>query len=429
MSPTDPIAITGLGAVSPLGSTAGSTVDNFFSGLSGIQRLDAVGFADLGVQIGAPCDCPIDRVLPPHRARRLDRCTQLGLIATAEAWTKTHNDHFRGDQVGVVFSTGIGGVSSLIEQLRVLEERGPAKVSPHTVALIMPNAPAAQISLHLGASGWLEAPVSACSGGSEAIARAVSLLREGAVDVVVAGGAEAILNRFGVAAFAAMQALSRASGLPQEASRPFDAARSGFVMGEGAGVLVLERLKEARQRQATIHGVIAGVGSSADAHDIVSPRQDGAQALRSMQRALADAGVHVGDLDLIKAHATGTVAGDAAEARALAGLLAALPVDQQPWALAPKAVLGHLISASGPVEALLALQALNRGELPAQANCPNPDPLLPCPLPQRSQRLQPPRGGIIHTALLNSFGFGGRNVSLVLQGGGPGTGTGPGTGP
>lgn len=416
MSPPVPIAITGLGAVSPLGNTAGCTVDNFFAGLSGIQHLDSAKFADLGVQIGARCECPIERVLPPHRARRLDRCTQLGLIATAEAWTTQHAAHFSGDQVGVVFSTGIGGVSSLIEQLHVLEERGPAKVSPHTVALIMPNAPAAQISLQLGASGWLEAPVSACSGGSEAIARAVTLLREGTVDVVIAGGAEAILNRFGIAAFAAMQALSRAKGRPQQASRPFDAARSGFVMGEGAGILVLERLKEAQQRQATIHGVIAGVGSSADAHDIVSPRPDGAQALRAMQLALADAGLHACDLDLVKAHATGTLAGDAAEALALAGLLAALPADQRPWALAPKAVLGHLISASGPVETLLALEVLNRGELPAQANCPNPDPLLPCPLPQRSQPLQPPRGGIIHTALLNSFGFGGRNVSLVLQG-------------
>ena len=416
MPPDIPIAITGVGAVTPLGSTSIRTVDNFFAGHSGISKLISAEFADLGVQAGAPCACPIERVLPPHQARRLDRCSQLGLIAATEAWTGYHSCHFSGNQIGVVFSTGIGGVSSLIEQLHVLEERGPAKVSPHTVALIMPNAPAAQISLHLGASGWLEAPVSACSGGAEAIARAVTLLRQGAVEVVVAGGAEAILNRFGIAAFAAMQALSRAAGPPEEASRPFDAARSGFVMGEGSGILVLERLEEARQRQATIHGVITGIGSSADASDIVRSRPDGIQALRSMQMALADAGLQAKDLDLIKAHATGTVAGDAAEATALAGLLGALPAEQQPWALAPKAVLGHLISASAPVEILLALEVLNRGELAAQANCPNPIPLLPCPLPKRPQPLDSPRTGSSHTALCNSFGFGGRNVSLVLQG-------------
>jgi len=410
-----PIAITGFGAVSPLGSTAQSSSQSFLAGGSGIQSLGCTEFSDFSVQIGGPCECPIERVLPPHRARRLDRCSQLGLIAAAEAWTEEHAKGFSPERIGVVFSTGIGGVSSLIEQLHVLEQRGPAKVSPHTVALIMPNAPAAQISLLIGACGWLESPVSACSGGSEAIARAVSLLREGSVDVVVTGGAEAILNRFGIAAFAAMQALSINNGNPAEASRPFDAARSGFVMGEGAGALVLERLPDALARQATIHGVILGVGTSADAHDIVSPRADGAQALRAMELSLRDAGVPAEDLDLIKAHATGTVAGDAAEAMALAALLQEVPAGDRPWALAPKAVLGHLISASGPVELVLTLHALNRAQLPAQANCPNPDPLLPCKLPLQPQHLPPPRGGSAHTALLNSFGFGGRNVSLVVQ--------------
>jgi 3-oxoacyl-[acyl-carrier-protein] synthase II len=287
--------------------------------------------------------------------------------------------------------------------------------------MIMPNAPAAQISLHLGAKGWLEAPVSACSGGSEAIARAVSLLRDGIVDVVVTGGAEAIVNQFGLAAFGAMQALAgsdqsaTADRSPAELSRPFDAERSGFVMGEGAGVLVLERLTDAKRRRAKIHGVLRGVGCTADAHDIVSPRPDGAQALEAMRRSLADAGLSVADLDLIKAHATGTRAGDAAEARALAGLVGNLPEKSRPWLMAPKAVLGHLISASGPVELLLVLEALNRGQLPAQANCPNPDPVIPCRLPRSVTTLSSPRSGHAYTALANSFGFGGRNISLVLD--------------
>ncbi|MBM5827381.1 MAG: beta-ketoacyl-ACP synthase, partial [Cyanobacteria bacterium M_surface_7_m2_040] len=160
-----PIAITGFGAVSPLGSTAQSSSQSFLAGGSGIQSLGCTEFSDFSVQIGGPCECPIERVLPPHRARRLDRCSQLGLIAAAEAWTEEHAKGFSPERIGVVFSTGIGGVSSLIEQLHVLEQRGPAKVSPHTVALIMPNAPAAQISLLIGACGWLESPVSACSGG------------------------------------------------------------------------------------------------------------------------------------------------------------------------------------------------------------------------------------------------------------------------
>ena len=409
------IAVTGLGVVSPLGTTVHDASARYAAGGSGITALEDAAYADLPVRIGAPCACPIERVLPAHRARRLDRCSQLGLIAADEAWSAAHRAHFSGDRIGVVFSSGIGGVSSLIEQLRVLDARGPGKVSPHTVALIMPNAPAAQISLACGASGWMEAPVSACSGGSEALARGVALLRAGVVDVVIAGGAEAILNRFGIAAFAAMQALSSANAAPGQASRPFDQARSGFVMGEGAGVLVLERLPEAQQRQASIHGLILGAGSSADAHDIVSPRPDGSQAVRAMALALAEANLQPSDLDLIKAHATGTIAGDQAEARALNRLFHGVAEADRPWVIAPKAVLGHLISASGPVETVLTLQALAAQQLPAQANCSQPDPQLQFRLPQQNEQLGAARGGGGHIALANSFGFGGRNISLVLQ--------------
>jgi 3-oxoacyl-[acyl-carrier-protein] synthase II len=242
------------------------------------------------------------------------------------------------------------------------------------------------------------------------------------VDVAVTGGAEAILNRFGLAAFGAMQALAGSASNavsdrpPSELSRPFDAERCGFVMGEGAGVLVLERLADAQRRGATIHGVIRGVGCSTDAYDIVSPCPGGHQSLIAMQLSLADARLTTADLDLIKAHATGTVAGDAAEARAIDGLVGAVHAAERPWVIAPKAVLGHLISASGPVELLLTLDAMNRGELPRQANCPKPDPLLTCKLPQTPTAIGPTRSGGPATALMNSFGFGGRNVSLVVEG-------------
>lgn len=419
------IAITGIGAVCPLGTTASESANAFLQGFQGIQRLDQQLLQDLPVHIGAPCLCPIEQILPPHQARRLDRSCQLAILAATEAWTPGHSAHFNpdgreSDRIGVVFSTGIGGVNRLIEQLGVLETRGASRVSPHTVAMIMPNGAAAQISLMVGATGWLESPVSACSGGAEALHRAVMLLRGGVVDVVIAGGSEAILNRFGLAAFAAMQALSTHNDDPAAACRPFDRQRDGFVMGEGAGALVLERLADAEARAAPIHGLVLGAGSSADAHDIVAPRPDGSQTLAAMRRALADAGLEPQQLQLVKAHATGTQRGDLAEARALAelwhgGKLSASPSGRPiPWLIAPKAALGHLISASGPVECLLALEVLRRGLIPAQRNCEQPEPLLPLPLPRQLQPLDTPAGQPAR-ALLNSFGFGGKNVSLILQ--------------
>ncbi len=420
------IAITGLGAVSPLGDTATASVEAYFRGDHAIQLLESPNFQDLPVRIGAPCRCPIERILPAFRARRLDRATQLALLAASEAWSDDHATHFNPgritpERIGVVFSSGIGGVNQLIEQLHVLDQRGPGKVSPHTVAMIMPNAAAAQISLWTGATGWLEAPVSACSGGAEAIHRAVMLLRAGVVDAVIAGGAEAILNRFGLAAFGAMQALSTNNAEPSAASRPFDRRRNGFVLGEGAGALVLERLDDAQARGAPIHGLVIGAASSADAFDIVAPRPDGSQALVAMQRALRDAGLKPHQLQLVKAHATGTQVGDRAEGQALADLWGESDsstssfTSPRPWLIAPKAVLGHLISASGPVECLLTLEALRRGTIPAQPNCDQPDPSLPFPLPRQPQSLSP-QPGQPACALVNSFGFGGKNVSLVLQG-------------
>jgi 3-oxoacyl-[acyl-carrier-protein] synthase II len=401
-----------------LGDSATALCEAYFRGEQGIQAMQDPSFNDLPARLGAPCPCPIDRILQPFQSRRIDRTSQLGLLAAAEAWSDQHTAHFQPDRIGVVFSSGIGGVNQLIAQLQVLNERGPSKVSPHTVSMIMPNAVAAQVGLQVGATGWLEAPVSACAGGTEAIQRGVMLLRAGLVDVVIAGGAEAILHRFGVAAFAAMQALSTRNSAPASASRPFDRERDGFVIGEGAGALVLERLDEAEARGANIRGLVLGAGSSADAHDIVAPRPDGRQAQAAMRRALDDAGVQPHDLQLVKAHATGTQRGDRAEAQALADLWSGEPPPSAAgptWLIAPKAVLGHLISASGPVECILTLEALRRGEVPAQANCEQPEALLPLSIPLQTQALAPGYQGKAR-ALVNSFGFGGKNVSLVLQG-------------
>lgn len=390
-------------------------------GQHAIQALHSPNLRDLSVRIGAVSSCPIQRILPEHRSRRLDRVTQFALLAVAEAWSSDHARQHKADRIGVVFSTGIGGVNRLIEQLDVLERSGSAKVSPHTVAMIMPNATAAHVSLGLGATGWLESPASACSGGAEAILRGVMLLRAGVVDVVVAGGAEAILNRFGLAAFAAMQALSTTNEDPAQASRPFDCQRNGFVLGEGAGALVLERLEDVLERGVPIHGLIRGIGTTVDGFDIVAPRPDGRQACLAMQRALSDAGIEAGQLQLVKAHATGTRLGDLAEAKALAELwssyLRSAHAEERsgPLLIAPKAALGHLISASGPVECILSLAALAEARVPAQLNCHTPEPELPFVLPSQPQVLRPVPG-MPPLALVNSFGFGGKNVSLVLEG-------------
>jgi len=410
----EPIAITGAGCVSPLGETLVATRDQYMAGVHAVRGLTEEEFADLPVRLGARCACQIDTFFAPHISRRLDRCTQLSLLAADQAWnSQSHGQHDCARR-GVVFSSGIGGVSSLIEQLQILEQRGPSKVSPYTVGMLMANAPAAQLSLTYNASGWLETPVAACSGGAEAIARGVSLLRSGEIDVVIAGGAEAILNRFGIAAFAAMQALSTTNDHPEQACRPFDQDRNGFVMAEGAGVVVLERLHDAEQRGATIQGIIRGIGCTADAHDIVRPRADGLQASRAMAQALDDAGIGPEQLQLVKAHATGTLAGDLAEAEALNLIFGELSNRSRPWLIAPKAVMGHLISASGPVELLLALHSLQLQVIPAQANCPRPEALLPLRIPQQQEPLLQ-HDNQRRAALINSIGFGGRNVCLVIE--------------
>jgi len=384
------------------------------AGVHAVRGLTEEEFADLPVRLGARCACQIDTFFAPHISRRLDRCTQLSLLAADQAWnSQSHGQHDCARR-GVVFSSGIGGVSSLIEQLQILEQRGPSKVSPYTVGMLMANAPAAQLSLTYNASGWLETPVAACSGGAEAIARGVSLLRSGEIDVVIAGGAEAILNRFGIAAFAAMQALSTTNDHPEQACRPFDQDRNGFVLAEGAGVVVLERLHDAEQRGATIQGIIRGIGCTADAHDIVRPRADGLQASRAMAQALDDAGIGPEQLQLVKAHATGTLAGDLAEAEALNLIFGELSNRSRPWLIAPKAVMGHLISASGPVELLLALHSLQLQVIPAQANCPRPEPLLLLRIPQQQEPLLQ-HDNQRRAALINSIGFGGRNVCLVIE--------------
>jgi 3-oxoacyl-[acyl-carrier-protein] synthase II len=408
---TDRIAITGLGVVSPLGSTHPKTWRSLLEGRSGLRALDPAWSADLASHVGGVSSFEIHALLEPHRARRLDRSAQMGLLAAQEAWTHAGRPKVAAERLGVVFGTGMGGLATLQEQLKVLREQGPARVNPLTVPMIMPNAVAAQIALLLGARGPLEAPVSACASGADAILWGARLLQQDLADVVVVGGCDALLNRAGMAAFGAMRALAAGDGPPEEASRPFDRDRCGFVMGEGAAALVLERPERARARNAPVHGWLRGGAVTADAHHITTPQPEGREAERAMRQALEQAGVSPHDLRLVKAHGTGTVQGDHAEALALARLFdtAAAP---RPWLLAPKAAVGHLIGGAGALEAVLTVLCLREGLVPAQRNCPHPDPALPLPMPRSVSRLEGPA----KLALANAFGFGGKNVVLVFEG-------------
>ena len=401
------IAITGLGACSPLGSDLSTSWQTFQSGGSGIRSLPESWSHDLPSQVAGIVDADIHRLLQPHIARRLDRSTQLALLAGSEAWQHSGSPATPSERLAVVFGTGIGGVSSGGAQFQLLQERGPRKVNPLTVPMVMPNAVATQVALWLGAQGPVEAPVSACATGADAIAWGAQLLRTGLADRVLVGGSEALVNRFGIAAFGAMQALSPKQDNPSQASRPFDQARQGFVMAEGAAALVLEPLNTATSRGATIHGLLRGQGVSFDAHHITAPHPDGLQAERAMQLALSDAGISTDQVSFIKAHATGTPHGDPAEAKALSRLFG----EHQPWVIAPKAQTGHLIGGAGALETVLTVLCLREGVLPPQQNCPNPDPALGLPLPRQVETL----GSGERFALANAFGFGGKNVALVLS--------------
>jgi 3-oxoacyl-[acyl-carrier-protein] synthase II len=407
----DRIAITGLGVVSPLGSTHPTTWRSLLAGQSGLRSLDPSWSADLPSQVGGVSHFEIHALLEPHRARRLDRSAQMGLLAAHEAWTHAGRPTLAAERLGVVFGTGMGGLATLQEQLTVLREQGPARVNPLTVPMIMPNAVAAQIALFLGARGPLEAPVSACATGADAILWGARLLQQDLADVVVVGGCDALLNRAGMAAFGAMRALASGDGPPEEASRPFDQHRCGFVMGEGAAALVLETADRARARMAPVHGWLRGGAVNADAHHITTPQPEGRQAEQAMRQALEQTGISPHDLQLVKAHGTGTVQGDHAEALALGRLFDSVEAPP-PWLLAPKAAVGHLIGGAGALEAVLTVLCLREGLVPPQRNCPQPHPALPLSVPRSVSRLEGPA----KLAMANAFGFGGKNVVLVFEG-------------
>ncbi|MFQ6539618.1 MULTISPECIES: beta-ketoacyl-[acyl-carrier-protein] synthase family protein [Aphanothece] len=413
--PHERIAITGMGAVSPLGIGVESCWQHYRAGASGIQLLPHAWAASLPSRIAGviPGDPTAD--LEPLQRRRLDRCSQLALIAAQEAWQHSglpRDQAARARRTAVVVGCGIGGLETMGQQYRILLERGASRVNPLTVPMLIPNAAAGQISIAIGAQAGAHTPVSACASSAEALLWGLMLLRDDRADVVIAGGSEAPVNELGLVGFSAMRALSTRNATPALASSPYGRERDGFVIAEGAGILILERESDARARDAACEAYLLDVGSSNDAHHIVTPQPTGAQACAAMHQALARSGVELDDLCFIQAHATGTPVGDLAEARAIETLLGSthgqIPVT------APKGQFGHMLGGAGAVETIMAICSLQAGTIPVSVNAAPIDPEIQLNLVQGSplQITQP-----LHrrTALKNAFGFGGHNVSVMIQ--------------
>jgi 3-oxoacyl-[acyl-carrier-protein] synthase II len=408
MSPRTTVVVTGLGAVTPLGPDAAALWEGLLCGRSGVRALTEDWAQDLPVRIAAPVLLDPVAVLGRARARSLDRVQQLALLAAREAWADAGSPGTDPERLAVVIGSGVGGVITLVEQYERLRERGAGAVSPFAVTMFMPNAAATAVGLELGARGGVHTPVSACASGAEAIATGAELIRTGRCDVVVCGGSEAPIHRVGIAAFAAARALSRRSDAPAAASRPFDKGRDGFVLGEGAGIVVLESAGHAARRGAVVHAELAGAAVTADSHHVVRPEPTGAGAARAMRGALADAGVTPGDVVHVNAHATSTPLGDVIEAAAIRDVLGdatdGVPVS------ATKSVTGHLMGASGATEAIATVLAVRERIAPAHPTLDDLDDAVRLDVVRHAPRALRP--GV---ALSNSFGFGGHNVTLAFR--------------
>ena len=396
------VVVTGLGAVTPLGIGAQPLHERWAAGEVGI--VDGAGTCT---------DFEPKDFLSVKEIRRLDRFSQLGIVAADEAIEQAGwNGELPYDsmRIGCIIATGIGGIETVETQHDVMRDRGAKMVSPLGIPLYMPNAGAAAVSMKHGLQGQMYGLVSACSGGAHAIGSALRMIQYGDADAVVAGGAEAALTAFGFACFNSMQALS-----PTGMSRPFDARRDGFVMGEGAGVMVLEEEGAARERGATILGEVIGYGSTADAYHLTAPQPDGAPAARAIELALADAGVTPREVAYVNAHGTSTQLNDSAETAALKRALGEDRAKQIPVS-STKSSIGHLLGAAGAVEAVATIEALDTRVIPPTLGYEVPDPELDLDyVPGEARPLISANGGP-PVAISNSFAFGGHNVSLILQG-------------
>ena len=404
------VVVTGMGTTSPVGGDVASTWDALLAGTSGVRHLTEEWAEQMSVKIAGRVKVEPTEVLERVKARRLDRSAQLAMVAAIEAWADSGlaDADVDKERLGVACASGIGGVTTLLDNYDALKEKGPRRVSPLAVPMLMPNAPAAQISLYVGARAAVNTPVSACASGNEGVSLALDQIRLGRADIVLAGGTEAAIHPLPMAAFANMMALSKNPGDPTTVSRPWDTGRDGFVLGEGAGILVLESLEHAQARGAKIYAEVLGAGITADSHDIAQPDPEGRGGSRAIKRALEESDISAGDVVHVNAHATSTPQGDIAEGLMIHATLGKHA--DEVVVTSTKSMTGHLLGGAGALESIATVLAIHHRMAPPTINLDNLDPAVELDIPTSARKL--PDGDI--AALNNSFGFGGANVAVAF---------------
>jgi 3-oxoacyl-[acyl-carrier-protein] synthase II len=420
VSPTNrTVVVTGIGATTPLGGDAASTWEGLLAGRSGVSPLEGERFAELPVRIAAQAAVDPSEVLPRPLARKLDRSAQFAVIAAREAWADAgftakagEDEHIAPERLGTAIASGIGGITTLLDQYDVLKEKGVRRVSPHTVPMLMPNGPSANVGLEMNARAGVHSMVSACASGAEAVGYAIEMIRSGRADVVIAGGTEATIHPLPIAAFANMMAMSKNNDDPQKASRPYDTARDGFVLGEGAGIVVLESAEHAAARGAKVYCEAVGQGLSSDAHHIAQPEPTGRGIAAALQQLLDSTDLSASEVMHLNAHATSTPQGDVAEIKALRKVLGD---DLDHVAVsATKSMTGHLLGGAGGIETVATVLALYHRTAPPTINVEDLDPeAAEADIVRDKPRALPGEGTI--AAINNSFGFGGHNVVLAFR--------------
>ncbi|WP_430868948.1 beta-ketoacyl-[acyl-carrier-protein] synthase family protein [Demequina aurantiaca] len=406
------VVITGLGATSPLGGDVATTWENALAGKSGVRTLDN----DWAEKYGMPVNFAAKLVVPPAEVlsrpetKRMDPSAQMAIVATREAWADAGSPDIDGERLATVVSSGIGGVWTMLDSWDTVRDRGASRVLPLSVPMLMPNSPSAYVSLELGAKAGAHAVVSACASGAEAIGMAYDIIQSGRADMVVAGGTEAAIHPLPISQFAAMKALSKRNDDPAGASRPYDVTRDGFVLGEGAAVMVVESEEHAKARGAHIYGRLLGVGMTSDAYHIAAPDPEGAGQTRAMKLGLQGAGLTASDIVHVNGHATSTPVGDMIEARGIRSVLGSHA--DSTLLSATKSMTGHLLGGAGALESVFTILALGDRKAPPTINVTEPEPELALDLVRDVPRDLPASGQL--AAINNSFGFGGHNVALIF---------------
>jgi 3-oxoacyl-[acyl-carrier-protein] synthase II len=405
------VVVTGMGAITPIGNDVETFWQNVVAGCSGVGPITLFDASAMKTRIAAEVKgFDPEAWFGRKEARRMDRYAQFALAATQQALQDACLDPAQVDRerVGVILGTGIGGIGAMVQGVETLITRGPDRISPLTVPMMLADTAPGLIAIAYGFRGLNMAVVTACASGANAIGEAMRLIRQGDADVVIAGGAEAAILPVAVAAFNAMGAISTRNEEPERASRPFDRTRDGFVMGEGAGILILEGLEHAQARGARVYAEVVGYGTSADAYHITAPPENGEGAALAMRRALADAGLSPRDIDYINAHGTSTPLNDRSETQAIKAVFGEaaynVPISST------KSMIGHLLGAAGAVEAIVCIRAITDGVIPPTINYEHPDPECDLDYVPNGARRKP-----VRAAMSNSFGFGGHNACLIFQ--------------